>query len=349
MQDEARNQQQAAAIEFEPARLDAFLRDNLSGLAGEMKLERIAGGQSNPTFFVSYANRRLVLRKKPPGDLLPGAHAVERECRIIKALADSDVPVPPVALFEAGSDVVGTPFFVMERVEGRVFHDTSLAAARPEDRRAMYWSMAETLAALHDVDWQALGLADYGRAGSYFTRQVARWSKQFRDTQWREIPDLDRLIEWLPQNIPPSDETTICHGDFRIGNLMFHPTEPRVVAVLDWELSTLGHPLADVAYSSLPWHTRPDEYGGILGVDVAALQLPSESEYVAHYYAARRTPIPSRATPFHLIFSMFRFAVILEGIAVRARMGTASAENAKAVGDLSLVFARRAVETLEAM
>lgn len=340
---------QPAAAEFEPARLDAFLRASLPGLSGAMRLERIAGGQSNPTFFVTYDNRRLVLRKKPPGELLPGAHAVEREARIMSALADSRAPVPPVALIHADSDVVGTPFFVMERVEGRVFHDTTLPGVEPAQRRAMYFAMAETLAALHDVDWASVGLADYGRAGDYFSRQIARWSKQFRATQWREIPDLDRLIDWLPRNIPPSDETTICHGDFRIGNLMFHPTEPRVVAILDWELSTLGHPLADLSYSALAWRTRPQEFGGLMGADLAALGVPPEAEYLAHYYAARQTPVPSRVAPFHFVFSLFRFSVILEGIAVRARAGNAAAENAKAVGDMSLVFARRAVETIDAI
>ena len=340
---------QPAVVEFEIARLDAFLRAGVPGLSGAMRLERIAGGQSNPTFFVTYDNRRLVLRKKPPGELLPGAHAVEREARIMSALAGSRAPVPPVVLFHADDDVLGTPFFVMERVEGRVFHDTALPGVDPAHRRAMYFAMAETLAALHDVDWAGVGLADYGRAGDYFSRQIARWSKQFRATQWREIPDLDRLIDWLPKNIPASDETTICHGDFRIGNLMFHPTEPRVVAILDWELSTLGHPLADLSYSALAWRTRPDEFGGLMGADLAALGIPREEDYLAHYYAARRTPVPSRAEPFHFIFSLFRFSVILEGIAVRARAGNAAAENAKAVGDMSLVFARRAVETIEAI
>ena len=338
-----------AEIEFEPGRLDAYLRGAIPGLTGDMQLTRIAGGQSNPTFFVTYANRRLVLRKKPPGKLLPGAHAVEREARVMSALAGSRVPVPPIVLNTDDSDVVGTPFFVMERVEGRVFHDTSLPGVAPQDRRAMYFSMAETLAALHDVDWKVVGLADYGRPGDYFARQIARWSKQFRDTQWREIPDLDFLIDWLPKNIPASDEATICHGDFRIGNLMFHPSEPRVVAVLDWELSTLGHPLADLSYSALAWRTKPSEFGGLMGEDLDALGVPREQDYLERYYAARRTPVTSRATPFHFAFSMFRFSVILEGIAVRARAGNAAADNAKAVGDMSLIFARRAVETIETM
>ena len=331
--------------EFDTARLDAFLRQVL-GVRGEMAIERISGGQSNPTFFVSYPGRRLVLRKQPAGPVLPSAHAVDREYRVLRALAGTDVPVPQAVLFHPERDVIGTPFYVMEHLDGRVFHDGALGGADPAERRPMYLAFAETLARLHDVDWQAVGLADFGRPGNYFARQIARWTKQWELSRFRDIADLERLAAWLPGNIPEDDETTIVHGDYRIGNMMFHPTEPRVIGVLDWELSTLGHPLADVAFSCLAWHSTPAEYGGILGLDLAALGIPGEADYLEHYYRHRRSGSAARVGTFHIAFAMFRFAVIFEGIAARARTGTAAGANAIAVGDLSLAFARHGMELI---
>lgn len=328
--------------EFDPARLDVFLQQAL-GTRGEMTIRRIGGGQSNPTFELAYPERRLVLRKQPAGPVLPSAHAVDREYRVLRALAETKVPVPRALLFHAERDVIGTPFYVMEWLDGRVFHDGALSCADPAERRPMYLGFAETLARLHDVDWQAVGLADFGRPGNYFARQIARWTKQWQLARFRDIPDLERLAAWLPGHIPEDDETTIVHGDYRIGNIMFHPREPRVIAVLDWELSTLGHPLADLAFSCLGWHSTPGEYGGILGLDLARLGIPGEAEYLDHYYRHRRTGGGARLTTFHLAFAMFRFAVIFEGIAARARSGTAAAENAAIVGDLSLAFARHGV------
>ena len=339
--------EQRPVQEFDPARLDAFLRGALPGLEGQPDLRRISGGQSNPTFFVTYANRRLVLRKKPAGEILPSAHAIDREARVLAALRDTGVPVPEVVLFHPDSDVVGTPFYVMERVEGRVFQTCDLPGAAREDRRAMYESYAEVMARLHDVDWRAAGLEGFGRPGDYFARQIARWTKQWEAARFRDIPDLARLAAWLHANLPPDDGTSaICHGDYRIGNLMFHPTEPRVVAVLDWELSTIGHPLADLGYSVMGWRSLPSEYGGIRGLDLNALGIPAEAEHVAHYYASRRTPA-SPLQPFHVAFALFRFAVIFEGIAARARAGTAAAADAAEVGELSIAFARHGVETIE--
>jgi aminoglycoside phosphotransferase (APT) family kinase protein len=330
---------------FDPARLDGFLRAAL-GLGGPMAIERVAGGQSNPTYFVSYPERRLVLRKQPAGPVLPSAHAVDREFRVLQALAATDVPVPRALLFHPGRDIVGTPFYVMERLEGRVFHDAALAGAAPGERRTMYFDMAETLARLHDVDWRAAGLADFGRPGNYFARQIARWTKQWELARFRDIPDLERLAASLPGMIPEDDEATIVHGDYRMGNIMFDPARPLVVAVLDWELSTLGHPLADLAFNCLIWRSRPEEYGGILGLDTERLGIPAEADYLEHYYRHRRTGRGARLGTFHLAFAMFRFAVIFEGIAARARAGTAAADNAAAVGDLSLAFARHGAALL---
>ena len=311
-----------------------------------MSLEPIAGGQSNPTFFVTYPRRRMVLRKQPAGPVLPSAHAVDREHRIMAALASTGVPVPRMLAFHAGREVVGTPFYVMERLDGRVFADCSLPGVEAADRRAMYFDMADTLARLHRVDWQALGLADYGRRGNFFARQVARWTKQWQLSKTRELPDIERLIGWLPANAPADDVTTIAHGDFRIGNMMFHPIEPRIVAVLDWELSTLGHPLSDLAYSVLAWRLLPSEYMGMRGLDLVALGIPSEDEYLHRYYAS--APDFGRVTAFHTALSLFRLAVIFEGIAARAKSGAATSDNAATVGELSAVFARRAVEAIDA-
>ncbi len=331
---------------FDTGRLDAFLRHRLGGLSGEMRLDRVAGGQSNPTFFVSYGDRRLVLRKKPAGQTLPSAHAVDREARVLTALAGSGVPVPRVVLFHPDDDVLGTPFYLMERVEGRVFDSSDLQGAGAHERGAMFMSYAEQLARLHDVDWRAIGLEGFGRPDGYFARQVARWGKQWDAERFRDVPDLSRLRAMLEEAIPPDGQAaSICHGDFRIGNMMFHPTEPRVVAVLDWELSTIGHPLADLGFSVICWRSAPQEYGGLLGLDLDRLGIPSEDAYLGHYYAARRTPCDTLA-PFHVAFAMFRFAVIFEGIAARARAGTASGEDAAQVGELSLTFAARGLQAL---
>ena len=227
-------------MDFEPDRLEAFLKGAIGALEGKMRLERIGGGQSNPTYFVSFDNRAMVLRKQPASNLLPSAHAVDREYRVMQALAATDVPVPKMLLFHAERDVVGTPFYMMERLPGRVFAQYALPGMEPTERRAIYLAMAETMARLHKVDWAAIGLTDFGRAGSYFTRQIARWTKQWQMSRTRDNADVERLIVWLQANLPDERETTISHGDFRLGNLMFHPTEPRVVGVLDWELSTLG-------------------------------------------------------------------------------------------------------------
>lgn len=333
------------SLPFDPARLDAFLKGALPGLSGAPEITAISGGQSNPTFFVTYEGQGLVLRKQPPGPLLPSAHAVDREYRVISALAGTGVPVPPALLFCDDREVVGTPFYVMERVEGRVFHDCTLPGVSPQERAAMYADMARTLAALHNVDVTAVGLADYGRPGNYFARQVSRWSRQWAEIRTREDAHVETLIRWLPEHIPQDETSSLVHGDFRIGNLMFHPAEPRVVAVLDWELSTLGHPLADLAHNAMAWLSAPEEYGGIRGLDLPALGIPGLDAYVAAYDAAARHGVQLK--PFHMAFALFRWSMIFEGIAARAKAGTASADNAAETGRLAAAFARRAVELIE--
>lgn len=335
------------ARDFEPERLERFLRDVFpeSG-AGAFALESIAGGQSNPTYFVALGGRRMVLRKKPAGATLPSAHAVDREYQVLSALAATGVPTPRPLVFSDDPTIVGTPFYLMERVEGRVFCDASLPGVPPEHRRAMYLAMAETLADLHDTEPAAVGLDAFGKPAGYYARQIRRWTLQYQLSKWRRLADVETLADWLPRQIPEGDAGRISHGDFRIGNLMFHPSEPRVVAVLDWELSTLGPPMADLAYSALPWVTDPDEFGGVRGVDLQALGIPSREDYVAAYYARRRTPEAQRPAPFHTAFSLFRLAVIFEGIAARARAGNAASGDAAEVGALSTVFARRGVECL---
>lgn len=334
----------AGAAGFDPSRLEGFLAERF-GAAAPMRLERIGGGQSNPTFFLDHGDRRMVLRKQPPGDLLKGAHAVDREHRVMAALAKTEVPVPEMILFHGEPDVVGTPFYLMERLEGRVFHDASMQGLEPAERCAAYLAMAETLAKLHGVDPQAIGLGDYGRPGNYFERQLARWSRQWQESPTGDIPELDRLAAHLQAHLPEDDgAVAIAHGDFRVGNLMFHPREPRVIAVLDWELSTLGHPLADLGFCCMAFRTTPDEYGGIRGLDREALGIPSKDEFLSRYFAkAKPTP---QLSPFHEAFALFRFAVIFVGIADRARAGNASGEEAATLGPLARSFARRGLEAV---
>jgi aminoglycoside phosphotransferase (APT) family kinase protein len=334
------------APEIDPARLEGYLKARLPGLKGSMSVEPIGGGQSNPTFFLRFRSGDLVLRKQPSGELLPSAHAVDREYRVQEALEASGVPVPRMLHLCEDRAVIGTLFYVMEALDGRVLHDPALPGFQPAERAAIYDSMNEALAQLHQVDWQAIGLEGFGRPGNYFERQINRWTRQWQASRTRELPEIERLIAWLPANLPAGDdETTIVHGDFRVGNLMFHSREPRVIALLDWELSTLGHPLADLAFNCILYHSTQDAYGGVLGLDLDALGIPAEEAYVRRY--CERTGRADGITAFHLAFAMFRFAVIFEGIAKRARIGTAASADAERVGRLSEVFARRACELID--
>jgi aminoglycoside phosphotransferase (APT) family kinase protein len=320
--------------------LSSFLKERFGPSDAPLVVERTAGGQSNPTYFVEFAGRSMVLRMQPSGPILRGAHAIDREFRVMTALASTDVPVPRLILYHDDPAILGTPFYLMERLFGRVFEDCSLPSLSLHNRRQVYLSMAETLARLHAVKPSDVGLEDFGRPGNYFERQVVRWTRQYHESSGDTIEALDILAEWLPKHLPKDDgQIAIAHGDFRLGNLLFHPTEPRVIGILDWELSTLGHPLADLGFCCMPWNTSPSEYGGILGLDHEALGIPSQSEFVAHYFANAHASTPLQ--PFHVVFSLFRFAVIFVGIADRARIGTAAAANAESVAPLAKRFAER--------
>ena len=316
---------------FDEHRLEAYLRERVPGFRGPMTVAQFRGGQSNPTYLITADRTRYVLRRKPPGKLLPSAHAVDREYRVMTALGGTGVPVPGTHLLCSDETVIGTEFFVMDYVEGRIFWEQSLPGSTPQERSAIYDEMNRVIAALHSVDHRAIGLADYGRPGNYFARQIKRWSEQYRASETERIEAMDNLIAWLPENIPDGDETSIVHGDYRLDNMIFHPTEPRVLAVLDWELSTLGHPLADFSYHCMSWHIAPGAFRGIAGLDHAALGIPSEDDYIASY--CRRTGRARIAhLDFYLAFGLFRIAAILQGIAKRALEGTAASAQAVETG-----------------
>jgi aminoglycoside phosphotransferase (APT) family kinase protein len=330
---------------FETAALEKLLTAELD--ARLLGLLQMRGGQSNPTFVLLTDRGEYVLRKQPPGQLLPSAHAVDREYRILTALAGTDVPVPRPLFFCADRDVIGTPFYIMERLRGRVFWSPTLPQVPRDERRAIYFGMVEALARLHLVDWKALGLSDYGKPGSYFARQIARWTKQWQTSRTRDNPSIDKLAEWLPKNTPrDGDETAIVHGDFRLDNMMFDPGEPRVIGIFDWELSTLGHPLADLSYNCIRYRLSSGLYNGLMDLDLDVLGLPGEDEYVRAYYD--RTGRIGTLTPFHFSFSLFRIAVILEGVLARAIAGNASNTDAFKTGSTGVALADRGWEIANA-
>ncbi|HEX4914838.1 MAG TPA: phosphotransferase [Vicinamibacterales bacterium] len=327
--------------ELNRERLEDYLAEHVEGFRGPVEVRQFEGGQSNPTFFLRTSDRDYVLRKKPPGQLLPSAHQVEREYRVMTALRDTGLPVPQTRWLCADDSIIGTPFFVMECVDGRVFRQPHLPGVSPNERAAMYQDMAEVLARLHTVDVASVGLSDYGKPGNYYARQIARWGQQYVAAKTGDIPSMDRLMEWLPANIPPGDETAIVHGDYRVENLIFHPTEPRVVAIVDWELSTLGHPLADLAYNCLTYHLPPEALGRADATDSDRRGIPSEAEYVAAY--CRRTGragVPD--WNFYLAFSMFRLASILQGVYARGLQGNAASSYALQRGAAARAIADRA-------
>ncbi|MVW78035.1 phosphotransferase family protein [Bordetella sp. 02P26C-1] len=311
----------------------AWMQANVPGFEGPLSIDQFKGGQSNPTYRLRTPSRNYVLRRKPPGVLLKGAHAIEREARVMQALAQVGYPVPRVHGLCTDESVLGSWFFVMDMVEGRIFWDASFCDVPREDRAQYMNAMNATLAALHRVDYQAIGLSDYGRPGGYIKRQIDRWTRQYLDDELTgRHPSMDKLIEWLPAHLPDTESVALTHGDFRADNMIFHPTEPRVLAVLDWELSTLGDPLADFAYHAMMFRMPPDILGGIAGLDLQAAGLPDESAYVQAYCErTERTRIPN--LDFYIVFNMFRFAAILHGIKGRVLRGTAANGNAEDMGN----------------
>lgn len=332
--------------EIDLGRLSSWMEAHVAGFAGPLQAEQFRGGQSNPTYKLITPRRSYVLRRKPPGELLKGAHAVEREAAAMAALGKVGFPVPQVHGICTDEEVIGTWFFVMELVEGRIFWDATFPDVTFEERPLYFDAMNATIAQLHQIDFMAIGLGDYGKPGNYFARQIGRWSKQYlADAQAGRDERMDRLVRWLPDNIPGGDETSVVHGDFRCDNLIFHPTEPRVIAVLDWELSTLGHPLADFAYHAIMYRMPPDIVAGLYGADLAALNIPSEADYVAAY-CARMGREGIANWDFYVAFQFFRLAAIFHGIKGRVIRGTAA--NAKA-RERAKAYPRLVALALEAM
>lgn len=310
-----------------------YLRAQGLSDGSNLRLTALSGGQSNPTFIVDDGARRFVLRKKPAGQLLASAHAIDREYRVMKALQDSAVPVPRMLGYCEDPSLLGTPFYLMEFLEGRVLFDQSLPGMQPAERAAVYDDLNRVIAELHRVDFRAAGLESFGKTGNYFARQIERWTRQTASSTVVPVPTaMRRLMEWLPQHVPPDDgDITLIHGDYRLDNVILHPTEPRIIGVLDWELSTLGHPLADFSYHMMSWRIAPSVWRGIAGLDLPALGIPPEQEYV-RTYASRTGRDPETHWNFYLAFNLFRMAAILHGIAQRAAAGTAASADAVETG-----------------
>lgn len=345
----------APALRLEPAPLEAYLARHVEDFAGPLRVRQFRGGQSNPTYLLETPSRKYVLRRKPPGKLLPSAHAVDREFRAISALHAQGFPVAEPILYCADERVAGTEFYVMGFVEGRVFWNPHMPGSNPAERAAVYDAMNATLARLHTFDPAAIGLGDFGRGENYVARQVDRWSKQYRASETQTIEAMERLIEWLPAHVPPPGPVRIVHGDYRLDNVIVHSRQPKILAVLDWELSTLGDPLADFTYHLMQWHMPPDDSGAgtgsLVGFDLPALGIPSMTDYVDAY--VRRTGLDPRPhLSAYLAYNFFRIAAILQGIAGRVRDGTATSDYAPAkalmvrpLAEVAWRFAREAGAT----
>ncbi|HUR41943.1 MAG TPA: phosphotransferase [Verrucomicrobiae bacterium] len=341
---------------FDVVKLQAWMRANVAGFddgGAPIAVEQFKGGQSNPTFRITAGTagageQRYVMRRKPAGKLLPSAHAVDREYRVITALHGTPVPVAKTYGLCEDDSVIGTAFYIMDCVDGRVLWDPSLPGMTPAQRRAIFLEMNRVIAALHQVDYQKVGLETYGKPGSYIERQVARWTKQYRASETETLDAMDRLITWLPANIPPDEETRIVHGDFRLDNMIFHATEPRVLAVLDWELSTLGHPLADFAYHCMNWQIPAGLFRGLGGLDFAALGIPRMPEYVLLYCKATgRKAIDPDHWDYYVAYNLFRGAAILQGIMGRVKDGTAASKQALEAGRAAKPMAELAWQQVE--
>jgi aminoglycoside phosphotransferase (APT) family kinase protein len=333
------------AHRFDVDRLVTYLADRLPGFAGPLEVRQFLGGQSNPTYHLRATSGEYVLRRKPPGKLLPSAHAVEREFRVIAALRATGVPVPEALVLCEDPEVLGTAFYVMRYVSGRVLPELTLPGLAPAERRALWNDAVDVLTRLHQVDWRAVGLADFGRPGNYYARQLHRWVGQYRASETETIPAMERLIEWLPAHVPGDDTTTLVHGDFRIGNTIVHATEPSILAILDWELSTLGHPLGDLGYLCTAFRMPPG-IDGFQGADLAGLGIPAEAEVVARYCRLTgRASIPD--WEFYVAFALFRLAAICQGIMGRVRDGTASDPDARRRGQRARPLAEAALAVVE--
>jgi acyl-CoA dehydrogenase len=323
---------EAGALTFDENVLATWLKEKGLLDKASLTVKPLTGGQSNPTYLLTSGQQRYVLRKKPPGPLLPSAHAVDREYRVMQALQNSAVPVPKLFAFSEELEIVGTPFYIMEYLDGRVIVDQSLPTFSKEDRSLVYQDMNRVIAALHSVDYATVGLETFGKPGNYFGRQIARWSRQYKEANTEDIPALHALIEWLPANIPVGEQTSIVHGDYRLDNLVLHPTEPRAIGLLDWELATLGHPLADFAYHCMSWHIPASLWRGIGGLDLAALGIPDEAQYLKRY--SQTTGLDgAEHWDFYIAYNLFRIAAILQGIARRAADGTAASSDALETGN----------------
>lgn len=336
------------AHRFDEAALAAYLEANVADYEGPLTIEQFEGGQSNPTFRLTTPSRAYVLRKQPPGELLPSAHQVDREYRVMKALADTDVPVPIMYCLCDDASVIGTKFYVMEMVEGRLFSETLLPELTPAERHAIYLDLARVMACLHSVDVDAVGLTEFGRPGNYYERQIGRWSKQYVASKTDELEAMEVLMDWLPKNIPEQKKTVIVHGDYRLGNTLIHPTEPKVVAVLDWELSTLGDGLADLGYLCQDYHADSYFSEGLGTADLDALGIPKEEEFVAEY-CKHAGIVAIENWPFYLIYNMFRSAAIIQGVYKRGLDGNASSETATEYGEVARIRSERAHALLKAL
>ena len=330
----ARTKSVEQRLQFDSVALERYLAAHIDGLRRPLHVEQFEGGQSNPTYLLTApGGSRFVLRRKPPGKLLPSAHAVDREFAITRALHATGFPVARPHFLCDDERVIGTPFFVTDYVEGRVFWEQSLPELSKEVRAPIWHEMCRLIATLHKTNYRAIGLETFGKPGNYCERQIARWSKQYRASETERIHAMDNLIEWLPRNVPPQTSDSIVHGDFRLDNMIFHPTKPEILAVLDWELSTLGDPLADFAYHCLSWNVPPGHFRGIAGLDIAALGLPTEQEHVTRYcQLTGRDGIDAAHWDFYIAYNLFRIAAILQGIMKRVVEGTAASAQALDAG-----------------
>jgi aminoglycoside phosphotransferase (APT) family kinase protein len=310
--------------------LSDYMHKHVAGFSGDLQIQQFKGGQSNPTFMLNAGSQRYVLRTKPApaAKLLPSAHAIEREFRVMDALSKAGFPAAHQYALCEDEEVIGRAFYIMEFMDGRVLWDQSMPDMSNAERAAHYDEMNRVIAQLHTIDYKAIGLETYGKPGNYFGRQIDRWTRQYKASETEHIPAMEHLIEWLPQHIPAGEQTTIVHGDYRLDNMIFHPTEPRILAVLDWELSTLGHPLADFSYHCMSWHIVPGLFRGIAGLDLKSLGIPSEEDYLAKYSERTGIAIHKEDFRFYLAYNMFRMAGILQGIMKRYQDGTAASEQA---------------------